>query len=171
VNQFMKFNLLICIIVLFSITLSAQDTRAGEEINWQVLSSGGTDCSSPNYKISGTLCQTATTVMTSGNHNVYSGFWQPEPVSSDCVGMCGNVNGDVSVNVSDVVYMINYIFTDGPAPQPIIACMDSNTDASVNIADAFYVLNYIFLGGGAPGDCSAGAGWIDGDCCEFVPST
>ena len=120
-------------------------------------------------KISGTLCQTATIAMTSTNYSVQSGYWQPLQTASSCQGICGNVNGDSSVNLADAVYMINYIFTDGPAPIPVVACMDANTDASVNLADAGYIINYVFIQSSpAPGDCSPGSGWIGGDCCEYV---
>ena len=157
------------LILLFSLTLPAQDGRAGEEINWQVLSNGGSNCSSPNYKISGTLCQTATISMTSANYKIQSGFWQPLQGTPECQGICGNVNGDSKVNLADAVYMINYIFTHGPAPIPIIACMDANTDAAVNLADASYIINYVFFQGSpAPGDCSPGNGWIGGDCCPYI---
>jgi len=37
----------------------------------------------------------------------------PEPKLMSCVGDC---NGDTVVDVSDVVYLINYLFIHGPAP-------------------------------------------------------
>jgi len=160
------------VLLLLSIPIVAKDNRAGEEINWQVLSNGGGEMSSTNYNIQGTLCQTAVTVMSSANHNIHSGFWQTtESGPGDCVGLCGDANGDDGVNVSDVVYLLNYIFTEGPGPQPILACGDANTDGGVNISDAYYIINYVFLAGAAPVDCSQGSGWITGDCCEFVPAT
>jgi len=53
------------------------------------------------------------------------------------------------VNVSDAVYLINYIFIGGMAPY----CMqegDANADGTVNISDAVYIINYVFLDGPAP---------------------
>ena len=90
-------------------------------------------------------------------------------ILADCSGKCGDANGDYSVGVSDAVYIINYVFTGGSAPQPL-ACGDPNSDGRVNVSDAVYEINYIFTGGPAPGDCAPGSpNWIDGDCCPFTP--
>ena len=57
--------------------------------------------------------------------------------------ICGDANGDGSVNLGDAGYIINYIFYDGPDPDPIEAG-DANYDESTNLADAGYLINYIF---------------------------
>jgi len=62
---------------------------------------------------------------------------------------CGDVNKDGVVNIADVVYMVNYLFTNGPAPDPIQAG-DVNLDGVVNIADVIYLVNYLFTNGPAP---------------------
>ncbi len=61
--------------------------------------------------------------------------------------LCGDANGDGLVSVSDVVYLIAYIFSGGPAP----VC-DSDVDGSggVSISDAVYLISYIFAGGPIP---------------------
>jgi hypothetical protein len=85
----------------------------------------------------------------------------------ECQGICGDANGDATVNVSDAVYIINYVFVGGGAPSPL-ACGDANSDGTVNVSDAVYIINYVFVGGGAPGDCNPGSvNWEDGDCCPF----
>jgi len=61
----------------------------------------------------------------------------------------GDANGDNLVSISDAVYLINYIFAGGPAPDPL-ASGDANCDAQVSISDAVYIINYIFAGGPAP---------------------
>jgi hypothetical protein len=66
--------------------------------------------------------------------------------------MCGDCNEDAIVNISDAVYLISYIFSGGPAPNPLEAG-DSNCDALVNISDAVYLIGYIFSGGSVP--CAA----------------
>jgi len=63
--------------------------------------------------------------------------------------ICGDANGDGVVNVGDAVYVINYIFKSGNAPDPIGAG-DANCDDVVNVGDAVHVINYIFKGGLAP---------------------
>jgi Dockerin type I domain len=87
----------------------------------------------------------------------------------ECLGLCGDANNDGVVNVSDAVWIINYVFVGGGAPQPVLACGDANTDGTVNVSDAVWIINYVFVGGGPPLDCSPGSPeWIDGDCCPFI---
>jgi hypothetical protein len=61
----------------------------------------------------------------------------------------GDANADSAVNIGDAVYIINYVFRGGPAPQ-IIAQADPNGDCKVNVGDAVYLVNYIFRSGPAP---------------------
>lgn len=86
------------------------------------------------------------------------------PENNDCLILIGaydvgcgigDVNDDLVVNVSDAVYIINYIFLSGPAPDPY-ATGDCNCDGKVNITDAVWIINYVFLEGKLPGD-------LDGD--------
>ncbi len=63
----------------------------------------------------------------------------------------GDTNGDFLVNVSDAVYLINYIFISGPEPLPLESA-EVNCDGEVNVSDAVWIINYIFTGGYAPGD-------------------
>jgi hypothetical protein len=87
-----------------------------------------------------------------------------------CEGICGDANNDGVVNVSDAVYIINYVFVGGGEPQPVLACGDANSDGVVNVSDAVWIINYVFVGGGPPGDCTPGSpDWYNGDCCPFVP--
>ncbi len=63
--------------------------------------------------------------------------------------LCGDANGTGSINISDAVFVINYIFAGGAAPSPL--CLgDANGTGSVNISDAVYIINFIFGGGPAP---------------------
>lgn len=62
----------------------------------------------------------------------------------------GDANGDGAVNVADAVYIINYVFKEGPAPDPLDAG-DANCDGAVNVADAVYIINYVFKDGPVPG--------------------
>lgn len=62
----------------------------------------------------------------------------------------GDANGDGKIDVADVVYLINYLFAGGPAPQPYQAG-DANCDGTIDSADVVYLINYLFAGGPPPG--------------------
>jgi hypothetical protein len=62
---------------------------------------------------------------------------------------CGDVNTDEQVNVLDIVFLINYIFVGGPAPQQL-SLADVNCSGGTNIADVVIMINYIFRNGPAP---------------------
>ncbi|NIP41716.1 MAG: hypothetical protein GWO41_12640 [candidate division Zixibacteria bacterium] len=161
----------ITIFAIASINAVADDPKAGEEINWQVLSNGGTEGSSTNYGLKGTVSQTAVDQGTSTNYKLKHGFWQIFATSGGpCQGECGDANDDASVNVSDAVWIVNYVFIGGSEPLPVLACGDANTDGSVNVSDAVWVINFVFVGGGPPSTCSPGSpNWYNGDCCPFAP--
>jgi hypothetical protein len=66
----------------------------------------------------------------------------------------GDCNGDKLINVTDVVYLINYLFLvpPGPAPQPW-AAGDVNCDGIINVTDVVYLINYLFLVPPGPPPC------------------
>jgi aminopeptidase YwaD len=66
--------------------------------------------------------------------------------------VCGDADASGEISISDVVYLISYIFSGGPAPNPLLRG-DSNCSSSVDISDAVYLISYIFSGGPAP--CAA----------------
>ena len=70
--------------------------------------------------------------------------------------LCGDANGDEVVDIDDVVYLISYIFSGGPAPIPEICVGDANGDGYVDIDDVVFLIAYIFSGGSPPVD----------DCCD-----
>ncbi len=63
--------------------------------------------------------------------------------------VCGDADHSGSVDISDAVYLIAYIFAGGPAPNPAEAG-DANCDHTADISDAVYLIQYIFSGGAAP---------------------
>jgi M6 family metalloprotease-like protein len=66
-------------------------------------------------------------------------------------GSCGDANSDAVVNVSDAVWIINYVFVGGAPPNPL-HIGDANCDGAVNVSDAVWIINYVFVGGNAPCD-------------------
>lgn len=71
----------------------------------------------------------------------------PPPVES----LCGDADGNGSVNLTDVVVLIAYIFGMGEPPSPLlVGDVDCNT--VVNLSDAVYLVAYIFGAGLPPCD-------------------
>ena len=69
--------------------------------------------------------------------------------SEFCCMAAGDANDDELVNITDAVFLVQYIFNGGPVP----ACCDqadANGDALVNITDAVYLIQFIFNGGPLP---------------------
>ncbi len=63
---------------------------------------------------------------------------------------CGDANADNEINVTDVVWIVNYIFITGaPSPYPLLSA-EINCDGFVNITDAVWLILYIFQDGYAP---------------------
>lgn len=76
----------------------------------------------------------------------------------------GDANGDAIVNITDAVYLIQYIFAGGPPPTPfVISSGDANCDCLANITDAVAIISYIFAGGLPP--CEGGEWEIE---CSIV---
>ncbi|KPK74473.1 MAG: hypothetical protein AMJ89_06265 [candidate division Zixibacteria bacterium SM23_73] len=63
----------------------------------------------------------------------------------------GDANEDGKIDVSDVIYLVNYLFISGPEPSPFQAG-DANSNEVVDIADVIYLINYLFMNGPPP-DC------------------
>jgi len=66
-------------------------------------------------------------------------------------GLCvyGDANGNASVNLSDIIYLVNYVFKSGIPPCPEKAG-DANRNNLINLADIVFLVNHVFKGGPAP---------------------
>lgn len=82
--------------------------------------------------------------------------------------LCGDVDFSDRVDVTDVVYLINYLFAGGPAPLDP-AGGDLNCSGRVDISDAVTMVNFIFAFGPAP-CCSSGTLGIVLSGAEADPS-
>ena len=87
----------------------------------------------------------------------------PAPGEADSISyevsayLRGDANRDGKKSVSDVVFLINYLFKGGPAPDPVDLgdANFCNTNPPVlpgepTVADVVYLVNYLFKGGVAP---------------------
>ncbi|HXH92658.1 MAG TPA: IPT/TIG domain-containing protein, partial [Thermoanaerobaculia bacterium] len=61
-------------------------------------------------------------------------------------------NNDGTIDPSDIFFLINYLFMNGPPPHGAGGLLsgDANGDGVVDPADIFYLVNYLFLGGSTP---------------------
>ena len=63
--------------------------------------------------------------------------------------ICGDADGSGNVDVDDVVFLVAYVFTSGPAPDPLEAG-EVDCSGTVDIDDIVYLVQYIFAGGPVP---------------------
>ncbi len=61
----------------------------------------------------------------------------------------GDVNMDLQISVSDVVFLVNYLFRGGPAPTPSFLG-DVDCSGAVEVSDVIYLVSFLFKGGPAP---------------------
>ena len=75
-------------------------------------------------------------------------------IGDACDYVCGNVDNDIDglVNILDVVYLLNYIYKDGPQPD-YLESGDVKYDELINILDVVHLINYIYKDGSEP-ECS-----------------
>ncbi len=65
--------------------------------------------------------------------------------------ICGDVNNDELVNLLDIVYIIEFLYSDGISPVPYDSG-DVNNSGSINLLDITYLIGYLYQGGPDP-DC------------------
>lgn len=63
--------------------------------------------------------------------------------------VCGDANGDGTVNILDITYLINYLYKGGAAPTPLEAG-NTNGDEEINILDITYLISYLYKEGPEP---------------------
>jgi len=83
----------------------------------------------------------------------------------------GDSDADGSLELTDAVFTLAYLFQNGRAPACLKAA-DADDDGTVNLTDAVYALNFLFLGRGAPPPPFAACGLdptTDEVTCETPP--
>ena len=74
-------------------------------------------------------------------------------IGDACDFICGDVNGDEKIDLSDVIYLANYKLKGGdPPPYPIYRA-NANGDTVIDLSDVIYLANYKLKSGPAPHDC------------------
>ena len=76
-------------------------------------------------------------------HNLPYCFSVSYPDTGDC-------NADCTIDIGDLVYLIEYLFRDGDPPTPI-GIGDANCDGVVDLGDLVHLVGYLYRGADPPG--------------------
>jgi len=72
------------------------------------------------------------------------------PVHLDFNYQPGDLDGSFTVDIGDLVYLVDYMFTGGPPPVWPTWRANVNGDLAQDISDLVYIADYMFTGGPAP---------------------
>jgi hypothetical protein len=130
--------------------LLLMSSASAESIGRQTISAGSCIGTSSAFVLGGTVGQTAVGYGSSSNIGVSQGFWTQ---TGGVDYLCGDAYASGAVDIDDVVYLISYIFSGGPAPDPVESG-DADCSEGIDIDDVVYLIAYIFTGGPEPcADC------------------
>jgi len=138
------------------IQLTDSYARSGEQINWQVIATGGNCGSSANYVLCATAGQTAVGIGSSSSLVLRSGFWQSFGSVNCCLawGNAGDANSDEAINLLDILWVIEYVYQDPPGHPPnpggCDALLDVNGDGlavntpTINLLDILALIEHVY---------------------------
>jgi len=128
-------------------SLQASSAFEAGNVVWQAVLSGGSFSTSQGMLSRDALGQVAVGSAATQDYKIYQGFLQSFLLSESC--QPGDADGDGEVDVDDVIFLLNYIFSDGPEPVDF-CCADANGDGAIDIDDVVYIIHYSFAGGPEP---------------------
>ncbi len=85
----------------------------------------------------------------------------------------GNADGQGALNITDGIFILNFLFLGGSEP-PCLDAADTDDNGNLNISDGVAVFNFLFLSGAeppppGPSECGPDATPEDDvDCAEFL---
>ena len=62
----------------------------------------------------------------------------------------GDANSNGTINLADIIFLVNRVFKNGPAPNPLCVGDVNNTGGNPNLTDIIYLVNFVFKSGPAP---------------------
>jgi len=62
----------------------------------------------------------------------------------------GDANGDGAIDGGYIVFLLNYLFRDGPLPDPVQAGDNNCTCGQIDTGDVIFLLSYLYRGWHAP---------------------
>ena len=158
-KQISVFVALLLVLVAASVFSGMTDqstpvSAVGEQIDWQALSGGGRPGSSASFGLRSTIGQTAVGGGSSASYGTREGYWQAfSSEGESCCALRGDVNHSGSRDISDLTFLIDYLWAGGPLP----LCPDEgdvNGSGSMDISDVTYLVDYLWAGGPLPPDCN-----------------
>ena len=83
-------------------------------------------------------------------------LWAPfAGAQEDAGGLCGDANGDLGLDLGDVIHILTWLYRGGEEPRcGELACIDVNSDSTSDLSDAISLLEWLFSAGDEP-DCNA----------------
>ena len=160
----MKYYLITILIVLLAVSIYGKDIDAGEEVNWQALTSGGGMSSSGGLRLVSSFGQTAAGVTHSSSQSINIGFIQNFVASGDdcCIGMRGNVNCSASEDpdISDITRLVDFLYlTREELCCPLEADIDGSgrpfgiPGGDPDVTDVTRLIDYLYLSKTPITDC------------------
>jgi len=120
------------------------DWGDGTDSDWiGPYASGGTGTASKSWPDAGSY---EVRVKAKDIHDRESGWSDPLSVARYVRGDC---NDDDVIDIADAVYLVNYLYKSGPAPDPQQAG-DVNCDTGCELADVVFLLNFLYKSGPPP---------------------
>jgi len=114
-------------------------------------SGGALNLTSAGYKMSVTAGQSLIGIAQSTNYKMGIGFWYGVATGPVCTDKAGDANGSGgNPNLPDIIYLVNYVFKGGTAPNPSCRGDANGSGGNPNLPDIIYLVNYVFKGGPAP---------------------
>lgn len=145
-------------VVNFSVTYSDGNDHLASVRNLNFESTEYTMTACVKHHDTGTIFETNLTVENTGWYDYYFEFsdglaFVTTDIDSVFVEIDsyepGDVDGNGSIDIDDIVYLIDYVFGSGSAPDPVEAG-DADCSGAVDIDDIVYLIDYVFSGGPAP---------------------
>jgi len=162
VSQNSSYSLCNDSIICFN-NLIGSDSDPDDSVGLELVS--GPNCLFLTTVLSPTLITGFTCFQTTGTDTVYPFIFELKDrcgakavdtvyitVSPPANLLRGDPNGDAFVTVSDVIYIINYLFKSGPPPTNCPKSGDVNCDFKITVSDVVYLISYLFKGGPPPCD-------------------
>jgi len=72
-----------------------------------------------------------------------------DPTPPCCCDLAGDTNDDGAVDIADLVFLVDFMFSAGQAP-PCHHAADMDAGGGIDISDLVILVDYMFVGGSAP---------------------